>query len=195
MLKITLLSFTPSFLNMATAWQASQIKGIKNICLNVNRTQITYTIITFDNNDMNLEETEFDTDSLNSPAFSKIIQAIPGMPSTINSHNELLKFMKLHFSDKREVEMDIEINNRIGQSYCSFTLKPFYITGIPVKCIISAAVKYYQSGHIVIDQKLVSNQSDVNFCLHICYLISVHTLYVIKYKTCKLAIICILYYI
>ena len=154
---------------MATAMQVDDIKCITKVDLNVNSTELEYTINKTDGvEDVQIPAKEIDTDQLNSAEFSQLIQNIPGMPNSLRSHEELENFLKENFLCRKKVPMDIVINENIGSSYYSFPIVPSYITGIPIACIVESVLDYYSGGNVVLkDDEKIPSESEVNLCLHI----------------------------
>ena len=153
---------------MATAWQVDDIKCITKVSLNVNMTHVVYTINTKDGRGgISIPEKDVDDDQLNSAEFSKLIQNVPGIPKSLNSHSKLENFMKCNFVEDQTVEMDIDINETIGKGYCLFPIDSSYISGIPIKSIVNFEIEHYQEGHLLLDNNEIPLQSQVNFCLHL----------------------------
>ena len=104
---------------------------------------------------------DIDEQFLNGAEWNELMKNITGLPKNLASHEKLLKFMKSTFyNGKKTKKIFFFVKHRIDDveesalSYTEFIMKPEFVTGIPLKELLTVICKAYVTANIVMDSSL-----------------------------------------
>ena len=156
---------------MSQSFSVSDFKCIQSVSLNANETQLLYNVITTDDVEMDLTHNLIESNVLDDPEFSKLIQKIPGIPRQLTTHNLLLEFMKSTFEESVYSLLEMSIDDQ-ESNHREMQMQAYFVAGIPTTFLRDFIFDAYESGEVFCTKQLPKKKEVIdillNFHLYFC---------------------------